>query len=35
MTDKSEFREIGGVSVGIAFGALLWLAVFAWLGVWR
>ena len=28
-------KPFAGVSVGIAFGSLLWLAVFAWLGVWR
>ena len=32
---RPHLTEFGGVAVSIAFGSLLWLAVFAWLGVGR
>ena len=32
---RPDLTAFGGVAVSIAFGSLLWLAVFAWLGVGR
>ena len=35
MTIKKGMRDFAGVTAGIAFGSLLWIALFAWFGVWR
>mgnify|MGYP001581413836 CR=1 FL=1 len=35
MRYRESMKPFAGVTVGIAFGSLLWLAVFAWFGVGR